>query len=114
MRLFPHHPVHLIVGLTVWSAWFVVLYGGLSVACQWAPPDPVRGPFNWLNPLLWLSTLVVVAMLLWLARKLWRASTDSSEATGRYISLISAALYGVSAFATLAVAVPVLFLPPCI
>lgn len=114
MRLFPHHPAHLIVGLTVWSAWFVVLYGGLSVACQLAPPDPAQGPLNWLNPLLWLSTLVVVGGLLWLARRLWRASTDSSEATLRYISLTSAVLYVISAFSTLAVAVPVLFLPPCI
>ena len=114
MRLYPHHPAHLVVGLTVWSAWFVVLYGGLSVACELAPPDPARGPFTWLNPLLWLSTLVVVAVLLWLARRLWRASADAAEATLRYISLTAAVLYGISAFSTLAVAVPVLFLPPCV
>lgn len=114
MRLFPHHPVHLIAGLTVWSAWFVVLYGGLSIACELAPPEAASGPANWLNPLLWLSTLVVVGVLLWLARRLWRASADLSEPTRRYFALTSAALYVISAFSTLAVAVPVLFLPPCI
>lgn len=114
MRLYPHHPAHLIVGLTVWSAWFVVLYGGLSVVCQLAPPEPDSGPVNWLNPLLWLSTLGVVAVLLWLARRLWRASAVAAESIRRYINLTSALLYVISAFATLAVAVPVLFLPPCI
>ncbi len=64
MKLAPHHAAHLIVGLTVWSIWFVVLYGGLSVACELAPPEPNSGPFNWLNPLLGLSTLVVVGALL--------------------------------------------------
>ncbi|MFA5676888.1 MAG: hypothetical protein WC953_00570 [Pseudomonas sp.] len=114
MRFVPCHPLHLVLGLTVWSAWFVVLYGGLSVACQLAPPDPANGPSTWVNPLLWLSTLVVVAALLWAALRLWRAAPDQSQANRRYISLTSAALYAVSAFATLAVAAPVLFLPPCI
>lgn len=114
MRLSLSHPVHLVLGLTVWSVWFVVLYGGLSVACELAPPDPASGPANWLNPLLWLSTLVVVAALLWVGRAVWRAAPDRNESNRRYISLTSAALYGVSAFATLVVAVPVLFLPPCV
>lgn len=113
MRLWPHHPVHLIVGLTVWSVWFVVLYGGLSIGCQLAPPHPDQGPWNWLNLLLGLSTLVIVGALAWLAIELWRAG-GQLEGTGRYICLTSAALYGVSAFSTLAVALPVLFLPPCI
>ena len=43
MRWRPHHPVHLILGLCVWSIWFVVLYGGLSVACQLTPPEPQQG-----------------------------------------------------------------------
>lgn len=114
MRLFPHHPAHLIVGLTVWSAWFVVLYGGLSVACQLAPPQPASQPDNWLNTLLGLSTLAVVAALLWAAWHLWRRHAGHSEPLRRYICLTSVALYLISAFATLALAVPILFLPPCI
>lgn len=114
MKLAPQHAVHLIVGLTVWSIWFVVLYGGLSVACQLAPPAPDSGAFNWLNILLGLSTLVVVLGLLWMAHRLWRAGPARSRPTGDYLRVTSAALYLVSAFATLALALPILFLPPCI
>ena len=114
MRWRPHHPVHLILGLCVWSIWFVVLYGGLSVACQLTPPEPQQGAFNWLNALLWLSTLVVVGLLLWAARVLWRAAPRAEQPLGRHIGVTSAGLYLVSAFSTLAVAMPVLFLPPCI
>lgn len=114
MRLSPHHSIHLIIGLTVWSAWFVVLYGGLSVACQMAPPQPASEPLNWLNTLLAVSTLAVVAGLLWVAWQLWRRHADNPEPLRRYICLTSVALYLISAFATLAVAMPVLFLPPCI
>src|SRR5690554_6914948 len=101
MRWRPHHPVHLILGLCVWSIWFVVLYGGLSVACQLTPPEPQQGPFNWLNALLWLSTLVVVGLLLWAARVLWRAAPRAEQPLGRHIGVTSAGLYLVSAFSTL-------------
>lgn len=114
MKLAPHHPAHLVIGLTVWSAWFVVLYGGLSVACQLAPPAPSSGPFNWINPLLWLSTLVVVGALLWIAHRLWRTDAEHVQPIRNYVRVVSAFLYLISAFATLALAVPVLFLPPCI
>lgn len=114
MRLSPHHCAHLILGLIIWSIWFVVLYGGLSVACQLAPPEPAENAGNWLNSLLGLSTLAVVAALLWAAWHLWRRHADHSEAVRRHICLTSAALYLISAFATLALAVPMLFLPPCI
>ena len=114
MRLFPHHGIHLISGLTIWSAWFVVLYGGLSVGCQLAPPLLTQGPATWLNILLGLSTLVVVAVLLALAWHLWRQHAEHEQQVRRFICLTSAALYLVSALATLAVALPVLFLPPCI
>ena len=114
MRLFPHHGVHLIIGLTVWSVWFVVLYGGLSVGCQLAPPLLAEGAVNWLNILLGLSTRMVVAVLLALARHLWRQHAGHEQQVRRHICMTAAALYLISAFATLAVALPVLFLPPCI
>lgn len=114
MKLAPHHAAHLIIGLTVWSVWFVVLYGGLSVACQLAPPAPGSGPLNWINPLLWLSTLVVVGALLWMAYRLGRVTAQHSRPIRNYVRVVSAFLYLISAFATLALAVPVLFLPPCI
>ena len=39
----PLHPLHLFLGLIIWSAWFVFLYGGLSVACEFAPPGVEQG-----------------------------------------------------------------------
>lgn len=114
MKLAPHHAAHLIIGLTVWSAWFVVLYGGLSVACELTPPEPNSGPFNWLNPLLGLSTLVVVGALLWMAHRLWRADAAHGQPIRNYVRVVSVFLYLISAFSTLPLAVPVLFLPPCI
>jgi|SRR5690554_2264935 len=110
----PWHPIHLITGLTVWAIWFVVLYGGLSVACEVVPPDPARGPLNWLNALLWLSTLVVVGVLGWAAWHCARGTPENTQPNRRFVARTSAGLYFLSAFATLAVAVPVWFLPPCI
>lgn len=114
MRFSSCHPLHLILGLTIWSIWFVVLYGGLSVACQVAPPDPASGPFSWINSMLWFSTLAVVAALAWAGYRLWKVAPTQTQATKQFVALSSSALYAVSAFATLAVAAPVLFLPPCI
>ncbi len=40
------HPIHLAVGLTLWSVWFVAVYSGLSVACAVTPPPPEAGALN--------------------------------------------------------------------
>lgn len=114
MTFSPWHPIHLITGLTVWATWFVVLYGGLSVACKIAPPDPAQGPLTWINALLWLSTLLVVGLLGWAAWRCARVTPDPSQPNRRFVARTSAGLYGLSAFATLVLAVPVWFLPPCL
>lgn len=113
MRFSSCHPLHLILGLTIWSIWFVVLYGGLSVACKLAPPDPVAGALSWINALLMPLTLVVVALLAWAARWCWQGRADS-DALRCFMARTAACLYLLSALATLAVAMPIVFLPPCI
>ena len=33
-RLRLTHPIHFVVGLTVWCIWFIAVYGGHAVACE--------------------------------------------------------------------------------
>lgn len=108
------HPVHLVAGLVVWMLWFVVLYGLLSVGCAVAPPGPGQGIWNWINASLWLISLVVVVGLALAGWWCWRAAIVSDESHARFMTRVSAAIYGLSAAATLAVALPVLFYPPCV
>ncbi|OOG21018.1 hypothetical protein B1C78_16795 [Thioalkalivibrio denitrificans] len=114
----PAHPAHLVIGLVVWSVWFVVLYGGLSVACAVAPPAPSTGALTWINGVLLLLTLLVTGALLVQARHCLTAVRRSHDrpASGlmRFLPAVSGALYLASAVATLAVGLPVIMLPPCL
>ncbi|MFY0664848.1 MAG: hypothetical protein JXQ97_09480 [Natronospirillum sp.] len=60
MKLSTGHPAQLVIGLTVWCVWFVAVYGGLSVACELAAPEPARGAFNTISltliVLTWCNT----------------------------------------------------------
>ncbi|WP_193074053.1 hypothetical protein [Pseudomonas sp. FME51] len=114
MTFSPSHPMHLFMGLTVWAIWFVVLYGGLSVACKVAAPDPAQGALTWINALLWFSTLLVTVLLGMAAWRCARATPDATQPNRRFIARTSAALYLLSAFATLVLAMPTWFLPPCV
>lgn len=112
------HPAHLYMGLTIWCVWFVAVYGGLSVACALAPPDPAMGSLNPVNLGLGVLTLLTTAGLIYLAYGCWRmapaAERDAPERQGRFITRLSAGLYLLSGGATLAVGLPILALPPCI
>ena len=112
----PSHPLQLVLGLVVWSAWFVLLYGGLSVGCALAPPAPEAGTANWLNALLLLATLATTVLLTLWARSCWRAAGRSKDngAQTRFITRIAAGVHLVAAAATLAVGLPTLALPPCV
>lgn len=111
--LAPTHPAQLVLGLTVWSIWFVAWYGGLSVACQMAPPDPGAGALTWINLSLLLITLVTLVPLLYWARRCWRASADASP-QGRFIARVAAGGHLLAAGATLVMVLPTLVLPPCV
>ncbi|WP_061239392.1 hypothetical protein [Ectopseudomonas composti] len=111
----PYNPIHIGLGLVLWSLWFVVLYGGLSIGCALAPPDPAQGQWTWLNALLALFSLVTVIALLglaWLFRRAARRARESLSA--RFVARLAAGVNLIGAIATVFVALPTLSLPPCI
>lgn len=109
----PSHPAQLLLGLTLWSLWFVALYGGLSVACVLAPPRPGQGALTAINGGLALLTLATLGLLVWLA---WRGLTAGRVSVGgsRFIALTGAGLHLFSAAGVAFVGLPIVALPPCL
>jgi hypothetical protein len=107
------HPLHLAIGMTLWSLWFVAFYGGLSVACAVAPPDPLHGAFTAINAGLALLTLATVGLLAWLAWRAWQVAR-STRGRARYLARLSAGLYAFAAIGALYMGLPVIALPPCV
>lgn len=112
----PSHPLHLVLGLAIWAAWFVMVYGGLSVACSLAPPARASGPFTWINGVLLLLTLAVVLLLLFLGWRCWRwkPACQDRDRDPEFISRVATLLYILTAAATLMIGLPVAVLPPCL
>jgi hypothetical protein len=110
----PAHPMQLALGLIVWTVFFVALYAGLSVGCAVAPPDEAQGPLTWINGALLALTLLTTVVLLRWSWKCWRARRDSTGAQGTFLPAMGAAVHLIAAAATLAIAAPVLVLPPCV
>lgn len=113
--LAPSHPLQLALGLTVWSVWFVAIYGGLSVGCALAPPDAELGARTWLNGLLAAFTALTFAWLVRQAVVCLRATRSGAVGSPqrRFMTTLSAGLHMVAAASTLFIGLPVLGLPPC-
>ena len=110
-----YNPIHIPLGLVLWSIWFIALYGGLSVGCALVPPDPARGQWTWLNALLALLSLFTMAALLGLAWLFQRAARDEHEGQpARFVARLAAGVNLIGAIATVFVALPTLSLPPCL
>jgi len=122
--LSPHHPVQLVLGLIIWSLFFVAVYSGLSVGCAFAPPSPEQGALTWINASVLLVMLVTVIYLLGSAYYCWRArlpsasqpSDDQSQPqkVRAFIARIAASEYLLAAAGTLLVGLPSVYLPPCV
>lgn len=112
----PFHPLHLVLGPTIWSGWFVALYAGLSVACRLVPPAATRGAVTWINGLLLVLTVSVTLLLVFLAWRCWRAASADTgvPCNGPFISRVSAGVYLLTASSTVMIGLPVVLLPPCI
>lgn len=110
------HPIHLVLGLIVWSVWFVAIYGGLSVACSVAPPPEQSGALNWVNGVIALVTALLLVWLSLQANRCWREARHSpaEPPRRRFMCMVSAGMYVVAAISTLVVGLPVVGLPPCL
>lgn len=113
----PYHPVQLVVGLSIWAVWFVIIYAGLSVACEQQSGGLQQGSLTSVNLVLMAFTMLTCGLLLFLAhhnwrsaRRMWRALSSSQ----RFIVRLSVALDLVAALVTLAVGLPAVVLPPCL
>ncbi len=113
--LSPTHPFQLVLGLVIWSVWFVALYGGLSVGCAVAPPDPAAGALTWLNALLLLLTLATTLLLVHWTLRCWRGASEAGGGTvKRFLTWVASGVHLTAAGATLAVGLPVIVFPPCV
>ncbi len=111
---------HLWAGLALWLAWFGLLYGGVSLACQWTPPANA-GAFtvrNGINAAVGLATLAAAVPLAWAAWATSRAARQARDGDARptagFLAHVSSALYAVAAIATLLVGLPAALLPACV
>lgn len=109
----PTHPLHLIGGLSLWAIWFVITYGGLSVACRWQD-DQADSLLSFTNPVLLLFSVVMILVLIRCMQRSWHAAREVKPGPSRFITTLAAALYAASALAVAAVALPLLRLPPCL
>ena len=111
-------PIHLVLGLLIWSAWFVFLYAGLSLTCEFAPPAVAEGARTWVNLLMPVLAILVTGALLNVSYRCSRAELESaagiSSSTRAFIRKISLSVYLVSAAAAFALVIPGLVLPPCV
>lgn len=112
-RLHLTHPGHFVGGLTLWSIWFISIYGGLSVACAVVPPDPAQGALTPINITLLLLSLLTAMLLAGLA---WGCFQEAKQHKGRrhFNAFVSAWLYVFSTLAVMFVAGPMVGLPPCL
>lgn len=114
----PVHPLHLVLGLTLWFLWFSLLYGGVAVACVVVPPVPPHTVFNSINLAGLAFTAVTALGFAWAGHAAWRAYramvTASAPPRERFVARLSAALYAVAVVATLMVGLPLLVVPPCV
>lgn len=110
--------VHVVLGLVIWSVWFVFLYAGLSLACEFAPPAAAEGARTWINLLMLIFAILVAGALLYASYRCSRAGLESaqglSSSTRTFIRRIALSVYLVSAAGAFALVIPGLVLPPCV
>lgn len=112
----PCHPVHLVLGPTIWAGWFAALYAGMSVSCSLIPPAASQGAMTWINAALLAPTVLVGLLLAVLGRRCWRhASVNRGNTADRpFTSNVAASVYLLTATSTLMIGLPLFFLPPCL
>ncbi|MGP9534861.1 hypothetical protein [Halomonas sp. AOP42-E1-30] len=112
-RLHLTHPLHFVIGLTLWCIWFVAVYGGHAVACSVAPPAPEQGVFTLVNGVLLLVSLAAIALLAALTLGCYRMA-HRHVGRLRFNAAVSAGLYLFSTLGVMFAAMPILGIPPCL
>lgn len=103
---------HLVVGLTLWFAWFCATYGGLAVACAVAPPSPALGAWTWLNVAVLLLAAVCTSAFGFAA---WASSRAmGKDERQRFMGNAATGLYAIAALSTALVAMPAVVMTPCV
>lgn len=115
--LSPYHPLQLALGLSVWSGWFVITYGSLSLACSFTSFSLRQGNITWINLALLLFALLITGLLLFWARRNWQAGRNGNASISppqRLIAQVAAGLHLMAAVATFAIGLMTLAIPPCV
>lgn len=112
-RLHLTHPLHFVIGLTLWSIWFVAVYGGHAVACSVAPPAPEQGAFTLVNAALLVVSIATIALLAALTVGCCRMA-KRHEGRLRFNATVSAGLYLFSTLGVVFAAMPIIGIPPCL
>jgi len=107
MRLRADHPSQLVLGLALWSAWFVVVYGGHALACRAGAPVPV------IVAVLLAFTVAVGAVLACAAWRCLTAARTLPDGVARFLARSGAALHAVASLSTVFVGLPLLWVPAC-
>ncbi len=107
------HPLQLALGLTIWSLWFVTVYGGLSVVCAVTPPTPDQGALTGINLVLGVLTLMTLGLLAGMTQRCM-AAARRKRGRLRYMSALAGGLYLFSTVSVGFVGLPLLMLPPCV
>lgn len=108
------HPLQLLLGPSVWLAWFTLVYAGVSVACAVAPPAPGEHAASWAHTGLFAVTVVVTAALGWVASRCARAARGAAAGRERFVAWSAAALHATSSVSTLVVGLPLVLMTPCV
>ena len=78
-RLNLTHPGHFVGGLTLWSIWFVAIYGGYQVL-PWCRLSLTKVRINHINITLLLLSLITAVLLAGLA---WGRFQEAKQHKGR-------------------------------
>lgn len=112
----PYHPMQLVFGLAIWAVWFVMIYAGLSLACEYVG-SAESDSLSWINLVLMAFTMLTCGLLLFLAHRTWRDARltwRDQRPASRFIVRTAVLLDLVAALVTLAVGLPAVMLPPCL
>ena len=112
-RLNLTHPLHFVIGLTLWCIWFVAVYGGHAIACSVAPPAPEQGVFTLVNVMLLAVSIAAIALLAALTVGCCRMA-KRHEGRLRFNATVSAGLYLFSTLGVVFAAMPIMGIPPCL